>query len=93
MDKLTIDQRTVGMNFNTNGRHYASPMFMALACDINEFQSTDEQWRNIPLEQYVYDLHTGTFSEEGAFEAIAAKIEPLKSLGITAVELMPVAHG
>jgi maltooligosyltrehalose trehalohydrolase len=52
----------------------------------------DERWRGLPLEQYIiYELHTGTFTPEGTFEAIIPKLEYLKSLGVTAIELMPVA--
>lgn len=49
-------------------------------------------WKNIPLKDYIiYELHTGTFSDSGDFDGIAAHLDHLLELGITAVELMPVA--
>ncbi|HEX7318708.1 MAG TPA: malto-oligosyltrehalose trehalohydrolase [Pyrinomonadaceae bacterium] len=61
--------------------------------DPEEFVWTDVDWKGLPLKEYVvYELHTGTFTPEGTFESIIPKLSHLKSLGITAVELMPVAE-
>lgn len=50
-------------------------------------------WQGHPLTDYVlYELHVGTFTPEGTFEAIIPRLSVLKDLGITAVELMPVAQ-
>ena len=50
-------------------------------------------WCGLPLERYViYELHVGTFTPEGTFEAVIAHLDRLQSLGVTAVELMPVAQ-
>ena len=52
----------------------------------------DEQWKNIPFNDYIiYELHTGTFSPEGNFSGIKTRLDHLLSLGITAIEIMPVA--
>ena len=40
----------------------------------------------------LYELHVGTFSEEGTFDGVIAHLPELKELGITAIELMPVAQ-
>ncbi|HEY0170497.1 MAG TPA: malto-oligosyltrehalose trehalohydrolase [Pyrinomonadaceae bacterium] len=57
------------------------------------FGWTDAGWRGVALKDYVvYELHTGTFTPEGTFESIIPKLAHLKSLGVTAVELMPVAE-
>jgi maltooligosyltrehalose trehalohydrolase len=57
------------------------------------FEWTDGEWKAVPLRDYViYELHTGTFTPEGTFEAVMPKLAHLKSLGVTAVELMPVAE-
>jgi maltooligosyltrehalose trehalohydrolase len=40
----------------------------------------------------IYELHTGTFSDDGTFDGIAEKLHHLKNLGITAIEIMPVAQ-
>jgi maltooligosyltrehalose trehalohydrolase len=58
-----------------------------------EFIWTDGDWKGLALKDYVvYELHTGTFTPEGTFEAVIPKLSHLKSLGVTAVELMPVAE-
>ncbi|MCQ6956445.1 malto-oligosyltrehalose trehalohydrolase [Mucilaginibacter aquariorum] len=63
------------------------------AIDLNEFEWSDEAWQNPLLEEYIiYELHTGTFTVEGNFEAIKSKLPYLKELGITALEIMPVAQ-
>lgn len=61
--------------------------------DLRDFRWTDEHWRGLPMRDYViYELHVGTFTPEGTFDAAAARLDELAQLGITAVELMPVAE-
>jgi maltooligosyltrehalose trehalohydrolase len=58
-----------------------------------DFSWKDECWYGLPLRDYIiYELHVGTFTAEGTFEAIIPHLEQLKNLGITAIELMPVAQ-
>ncbi|HEX6639697.1 MAG TPA: alpha-amylase family glycosyl hydrolase, partial [Thermoanaerobaculia bacterium] len=58
-----------------------------------DFTWHDQNWRGIALEDYVvYELHVGTFTEEGTFDAAIARLDELQELGITAVELLPVAQ-
>ena len=53
----------------------------------------DDHWCGLPLRDYViYELHVGTFTPEGTFEAVIPYLDELKDLGITAVEIMPVAQ-
>src|SRR5581483_11384372 len=60
--------------------------------DPAEFQWTDSQWRGLDLQHYIlYELHIGTFTPEGTFDAAIEKLSYLKNLGITAIEVMPVA--
>ena len=60
--------------------------------DPTAFQWNDEHWRGRPWEEAViYELHVGTFSPEGTFRGVEQKLDYLRDLGITAVELMPVA--
>jgi maltooligosyltrehalose trehalohydrolase len=57
------------------------------------FEWTDADWRGLPLEALViYELHTGAFTEEGTFDGVIAQLDGLAALGVTAVEIMPVAH-
>jgi maltooligosyltrehalose trehalohydrolase len=57
------------------------------------FAWTDGDWRGIPLEEFViYELHTGTFTPAGSFESMISRLAELRDLGVTAIELMPVAQ-
>jgi maltooligosyltrehalose trehalohydrolase len=50
-------------------------------------------WPGLPLEKYViYELHVGTFTPEASFDGVIPRLPELRELGITAVELMPVAQ-
>lgn len=56
------------------------------------FAWTDEHWKGLPPEQLIiYEIHTGTFTPAGNFSGIIDKLDYLSQLGITALELMPVA--
>lgn len=60
---------------------------------VSQFPWEDQRWPGIPLQDYIiYELHVGAFTPEGTFEAIIPYLDELKSLGVTAVELMPVAQ-
>ncbi len=53
----------------------------------------DGDWRGRPLARsIIYELHTGTFSRGGTFDGAAEHIPHLVDLGVTTVELMPVAE-
>jgi maltooligosyltrehalose trehalohydrolase len=59
----------------------------------NEFAWTDSQWRGMPVRDLVlYEIHVGTFTPEGTFDAIIPRLRELSDLGVTAIELMPVAQ-
>jgi malto-oligosyltrehalose trehalohydrolase len=60
--------------------------------DPASFEWNDHYWRGRPWEEAViYELHVGAFTPEGTFRAIEAKLEHLSTLGITAIELLPVS--
>ena len=57
------------------------------------FSWSSNYWLGLPLQEYViYELHVGTFTPEGTFDAIIPHLDELKELGVTALELMPVAQ-
>jgi maltooligosyltrehalose trehalohydrolase len=57
------------------------------------FRWNDSGWPGLPLEKYVlYELHVGTFTPQGTLDAIIPRLAMLKDLGVTAIELMPVAQ-
>ena len=61
--------------------------------DPDEFFWDDDTWRGKPLRDFlIYELHTGTFTHEGTFESVIPRLDYLSDLGITAIELMPVAQ-
>jgi maltooligosyltrehalose trehalohydrolase len=62
--------------------------------DPRAFEWQDHSWRGIPLEEMIiYEIHVGTFTPEGTFGAILPFVDYLKKdLGVTTVELMPVAQ-
>ncbi|MBC6477709.1 MAG: malto-oligosyltrehalose trehalohydrolase [Hormoscilla sp. GM7CHS1pb] len=61
--------------------------------DRHAFVWQDRTWRCPPLADWIiYELHVGTFTEEGTFAGIIPRLQALKELGINAIELMPVAQ-
>jgi len=73
--------------FQPHGVHGASQVM------DSTFDWADSEWRGIPLRRYIfYELHVGTFTQEGTFKGVADHLDDLAALGVTAVELMPVAQ-
>ncbi len=61
--------------------------------DHRSFTWTDQEFVAPPLaDAVIYELHVGTFTTEGTFDAIIERLDHLMDLGITHIELMPVAH-
>ena len=59
----------------------------------SHFAWDERPWSGIPLSDHVvYELHVGTYSLSGTFDAVIPHLDELKELGITAVEIMPVAQ-
>jgi maltooligosyltrehalose trehalohydrolase len=74
--------------FQPQGVHGAS-----MIVDPAAFKWSDSQWRGVRLPgQVIYELHIGTFTPEGTFDAAAEKLRYLRELGITMIEVMPVAE-
>jgi malto-oligosyltrehalose trehalohydrolase len=60
--------------------------------DHAAFGWTDRDWRGTPLPgSVIYEMHAGTFTPEGTFDAAVERLDYLRQLGVTTVELMPVA--
>jgi 1,4-alpha-glucan branching enzyme/maltooligosyltrehalose trehalohydrolase len=73
--------------FNPNDVHGASEVI-----DPAAFPWQDDAWRGRPWETaVVYELHVGAFSSEGTFDGVRKHLDHLVDLGVTAIELMPVA--
>ncbi len=57
------------------------------------FDWSDAGWRGLPLEDYLlYEIHVGAFTPEGTLDAIVDRLDDLHDLGVTAIELMPLAQ-
>ena len=88
--------------FVLDGRRHADPMSRSQpkglrgpsrVVDPDAFEWTDAGWDGVPLSELVlYELHVGTFSTEGTFDAVIPHLRGLSDLGVTAIELMPVSE-
>ena len=57
------------------------------------FAWNDSGWGNLPLEEMIfYEIHTGSFTPEGTFQAIISRLEDLRRLGANTLSLMPVTQ-
>ena len=59
--------------------------------DPSAFSWSDDAWAGAPASPVIYELHVGTFTPEGTWEAAQRKLPHLADLGVTVVELMPAA--
>ncbi len=74
--------------FQPDGVHGPS-----MVIDPGAFSWMGREWRGIPLPSYIlYELHVGTYTPEGTFDAIIPRLDSLAELGVTALELMPVSQ-
>jgi maltooligosyltrehalose trehalohydrolase len=61
--------------------------------DTAAFGWSDAAWSGVPAEDLVlYELHVGSFTPEGTFDAAIADLPRLRALGVTAIEVMPIAE-
>jgi maltooligosyltrehalose trehalohydrolase len=74
--------------FQPDGPHGASCIV-----DPTAFRWTDSEWSGLKLEgQIFYEMHIGTFTKEGTWRAAAEQLSELARIGITVIEMMPVAE-
>ena len=74
--------------FQPDGVHGPSQLV-----DLGAFQWSDSNWKGRPLGTSIfYELHVGTYTPEGTFDAVAKRLPELVDLGVTTIELMPVAQ-
>ncbi|MBD2778602.1 malto-oligosyltrehalose trehalohydrolase [Iningainema tapete] len=74
-------------HFQPEGVHKASEVI------DHSFTWNDSNWSGVSLEQMIiYELHVGTFTPEGTFEAIIPRLKDLRELGVNAIEIMPIAQ-
>jgi maltooligosyltrehalose trehalohydrolase len=69
------------------------PHGLSEVVDPDAFAWHDDAWRGLSSHGLViYELHVGTYTQEGTFDALIPKLESLRALGVAAIELMPVAE-
>ncbi len=74
--------------FQPHGVHGASRIV-----DPEAFSWTDQGWRGVSKQDLViYELHVGTFTRQGTFDAVIDRLGDLVDLGVGAIELMPVTE-
>jgi maltooligosyltrehalose trehalohydrolase len=74
--------------FQPDGVHGASQLV-----DVRAFEWTDSTWKGVALEDSIfYELHVGTFTPSGTFAAVIPCLDYLAELGVTTIELMPIAQ-
>ena len=74
--------------FQPDGPHGASCIV-----DPMKFQWSDAQWPGLKIKgQIIYEMHIGTFTDEGTWRAAAEQLSELARIGITVIEMMPVAE-
>jgi maltooligosyltrehalose trehalohydrolase len=103
--EVTTDAVSPGGGYHfvlADGMHVPDPAARAQMGDVHgmsrlvdprsyEWQTPD--WTGRPWEEAViYELHTGTFSAEGTFDGVAQHLDRLADVGVTAIELLPVAQ-
>jgi maltooligosyltrehalose trehalohydrolase len=73
--------------FQPDGPHGFSEVIDPATC-----QWRDREWRGVSLKgQVIYEMHIGTFTQEGTWESAIRELRPLRDLGITVLEVLPVA--
>ncbi|MFH1724313.1 MAG: malto-oligosyltrehalose trehalohydrolase [Elusimicrobiota bacterium] len=83
-----VERPDPASHFQPEGVHGPSE-----AVDHGAFKWEDSRWPGVPLERLVlYEMHVGAFSPEGTFEGVIGRLGEIRDLGVTAVELMPVAQ-
>lgn len=66
---------------------------LSILADPHSYRWQYPDWKGRPWEEaIIYEIHIGTFTREGTFRAAIAQLEHLTSVGITAVEIMPLAQ-
>jgi maltooligosyltrehalose trehalohydrolase len=74
--------------FQPEGPHGPSEVI-----DPGQFQWTDSEWKGASIEgQVIYEMHIGSFTKEGDWEAAIRQFPELADLGVTVLEVMPVSE-
>jgi maltooligosyltrehalose trehalohydrolase len=87
LDGAEIFHPDPASRFQPGGPHRSSCVI-----DPSTFRWTDQQWPGVRLPgQVIYEMHVGTFTPEGTWQAAAQQLAELAATGITLIEMMPIA--
>jgi len=103
---LRVENAQCGMDYayllDDDPTPYPDPRSLSQPCGVHGpsrlydhslFAWTDSHWQPPPLAgAVIYELHIGTFSNEGTFDGATTHLDHLVNLGITHIELMPIAE-
>jgi maltooligosyltrehalose trehalohydrolase len=65
----------------------------SMVIEADRFEWTDSKWQGAQLAgQVIYEMHIGTFTPEGTFDAAIGKLEYLRDLGVSMLEIMPISE-
>jgi maltooligosyltrehalose trehalohydrolase len=101
--EITLDDAPPGSlyKYRLNGHAYPDPVSRCQPEGVhgpsqvidNRFHWTDGEWTGNSIDKHIiYEIHVGTFTSEGTFAGAIGVLPHLKELGVTAVEIMPVAQ-
>ena len=69
------------------------PSGSSVVCDSDDFSWTDAQWQGVPRHgQVLYEMHIGTFTPEGTWNAAQERLGHLQDVGVTALQIMPIGE-
>ena len=88
LGSATVGRPDPASRFQPDGVHGSSQVV-----DVSDFVWTDRNWKAPALEQSIfYEVHVGTFTRGGTLDAAVEELPKLSELGVTTIELMPVAQ-
>ena len=91
--RLRLDQGEAALPDPASRFQPEGPHGLSEIVDPGDFAWTDGAWRGRTREQLViYEMHVGTFTPDGSWEAASRELPALAELGITCLEIMPVAE-
>lgn len=103
--ELAVDRQASGISYGfvlNNGTVVPDPASrqqvydvsgLSILTDAQAYQWQTHGWRGRPWhEAVIYEIHIGTFTPEGTLNAASSKLQRLASLGVTAIEILPVAQ-
>lgn len=68
------------------------PFGPSMVVDYNKFNWTDSDWKGVPDDKFIYEMHIGTFTKDGTWSAAEKELKELADFGVTIIEMMPICE-